>query len=636
MHDQTLVTFGDAFYRTCTKFPAQPAQKFNSALYHNDNNGTFTYDELKHRVEKIACGLLSLGIEKSDMISIMAPSSPHWTQADLAIASIGAISVTIYPTLSLHEVSYIVNDSQSKILFVGSKELLAKVLAGINQMPSLKHIIVLDLTFKSDDNLALGFSQLIEMGETYSKTNFANYEAHRKAVTLDDPLTILYTSGTTGLGKGVVLTHWSQASRMVGTLNFFDKYGMTPNERDTTLCFLPLSHVFDRGSCQILAIWQGACIAYADSPATLMADMQKYNPTWINCVPRLYEKIYITIKQQMGASPAKEKIFNWAVKVGEEALKYRTDANGRINMSPDFDLPSKLPLGLRLKFTIADKLFAKIRALFGSNYKFSFSASASIAPELLTFFYSIGVAVCEGYGSTESFNAAILSPLTACKPGRMGINANGSASRIAADGELELSAAGIFREYLNKPEETAEAFTEDGWFKTGDLVEIDADGYYKMVDRKKAIICLATGKNIAPAKIENLFSTSSSVEQMFVIGDEKNYITTLIVPNFGYFIELFDKEKIEYDKSKLVYAEIAGAQLCIQVGDDFIAQPRLRDLIAAEVKANNESLEEFEVIKKYAILSNRFTEETGELTPTLKTKKRVILEKYADVINTLY
>lgn len=455
MHDQKLITLGDAFYRTCTNFPSRPAQKFNPDLYHGDNGGQFTYDELRLRVEDIACGLLSLGIAKDDMVSIMAPSGPHWTQTDLALANIGAISVTIYPTLSFYEMSYIVNDSQSICLVVANVQLLQKALAGIKEMPSLKHIIVLDLAYQGDNDFVLGFSQLIKLGQEYRKTNFDVYESCRKAVTIDDPLTILYTSGTTGLGKGVVLTHWCHASRMVGTRNFFAKYGMTPTEQDTTLCFLPLSHVFDRGSCQILALWQGSCIAYADSPATLMADMQKYNPTWINCVPRLYEKIYITIKQQMAASPMKEKIFNWAVKVGEEALEYRTDEKGRINMSPDFDLPSKLPLGLRLKFAIADKLFAKIRALFGTNYKLSFSASASIAPELLRFFYTIGLAVCEGYGSTESFNAAILTPLTACKPGRMGINANGSESRIAADGELELSGAGIFREYLNKPEETA-------------------------------------------------------------------------------------------------------------------------------------------------------------------------------------
>lgn len=636
MNVPTLMTFTDAFYRTCIKFPSRPAQKFNSELYHNDNNGSFTYDELRQRVEGIACGLLSLGINKGDMAAIMSPSSPHWTQTDLALASIGAISVTIYPTLSMNEVSYIVNDSRSKIIFVGSKELYEKVNADILKMPSLQHIIVLDLAFEGDGNFSYGLTQLLERGKNYSQTNFAIYEAARKDVTLDDPLTILYTSGTTGLGKGVVLTNHNQATRMVGTLDFFGKYEMTPTENDTTLCFLPLSHVFDRGSCQILAIWQGSCIAYADSPATLMTDMQKYNPTWINCVPRLYEKMYITIKQQMSESPTKERIFNWALKIGEEALQYRMDEKGRINMSPNFDLRSKLPLGLRLKFSLADKLFAKIRALFGSNYKLSFSASAAIAPELLTFFYSVGIAVCEGYGSTESFNAAILTPLTACKPGKMGINANGSKSRIAADGELELSAAGIFKEYLNKPEETAESFTEDGWFKTGDLVEIDEDGYYKMVDRKKAIICLAIGKNVAPAKIENLYSTSSTIEQMFTIGDERNFITTLLIPNFTYFIELFEKENIEYDKSKLVYAQIAGAELCIQVGEDFINQPRLREAIAAEVKANNELLEDFEVIKKYAILPSRFTEETGELTPTLKVKKRVVLEKYKDIIDGLY
>jgi long-chain acyl-CoA synthetase len=437
-------------------------------------------------------------------------------------------------------------------------------------------------------------------------------------------------------GKGVVLSHWCSASRMSGTNESFKKSGMTLDESDVGLCFLPLSHIYDRGSLHLTAVVNGATIAYADKPGTLLADMQKYNPTWINCVPRLYEKIYITFQQQMAENTTKKKLFDWALKVGAKALKYRMDEKSTYHMSPHFDLASKLPFGLRIKYKIADKLFAKVRALFGSQFKFSFSASAGIASELLEFYYTVGISVCEGYGSTESFNACILNPITNCKPGYIGINSNGGWSRIAEDGELELSGAGLFKDYLNKPTDTAESFTKDGWFKTGDLVQIDEYGYYKIVDRKKAIICTAVGKNIAPAKIENCFSTSSIVEQVFIIGDERNFITALIVPNFLFFIDYFEKNEISYEKDSLLWSNATGVNVCMGVGDDFINQSVIREMIEKDVETANEKLEGFERIKKFTILNSRFSEENGQLTPTQKIKKRVILDAYVDKIEEMY
>lgn len=516
-----MPTVCEAFYYSCENFPDRPAQVFNPALYNNDHQGTFTYRQFKERVEYLAGGLLELGINPQDMIAIMSPSSAYWTQADMAIANCGAVSVAIFPTLSLNEVLYIINDSKSRIIFVGNENLLNHVMAGIDQMPSLEKIIVMDLKYKSNNNMVLSWQDLIDLGKDYLQKNYNLYEQRWKSVKLENPYTILYTSGTTGQGKGVILTHWGAASRMKGVAEFFGRYGMSITENDVTLCYLPLAHIFDRGSCQLMAIWRGSCICYADSPATLLEDLKKYNPTWINCVPRLYEKIYITMRQQLALSKVKNALFEWADKIGEEVLKYRMDKTGGINMSPDFDVKSRLPRGLKLKYMVADKLIlSKIRGLFGNRFRFSFSASAAISPDLLKLYYKAGVPVLEGYGSTESFNACILNPITACKPGKMGIDANGGIGRVAPDGELEISGAGIFAGYLNKPEETKEAFTEDGWFKTGDIVFKDEDGYYRFVDRKKAIICLATGKNVAPAKIENLFSTSSYIDQIFVIGDE--------------------------------------------------------------------------------------------------------------------
>jgi len=306
------------------------------------------------------------------------------------------------------------------------------------------------------------------------------------------------------------------------------------------------------------------------------------------------------------------------------------------NMGHDFDITGNLPLGLKIKYKIADKLFAKVRALFGKNFKHSFSASASISPDLLKFFYIIGIRVSEGYGSTESFNACSNMPLLACRPGSIGLASNGSRLRVSEIGELEISGAGVFKRYWNKPEETAESFTADGWFKTGDKVEVDKYGYYKIVDRIKNIICLATGKNVAPAKVESKFATSPYIDQVFPIGDERAVISTLLVPNFNYFKEKFDSEGVEYDKSQVVIDNSAGAPLVVKVGPDFIEKGNIRELIAEEVKKANSDLEGFEQIKQYTILSERFTEANEMLTPTQKTKKRIILEKYAPVIDNMY
>ncbi len=636
MEEKKLLTVCEAFYTSANRLTDRIAQRFNPALY-TDETGTLTWKEMKQRVEDLACGLLSLGFDKQERAGILSASSPYWTHVDMAISNCGGVSVAIYPTLSLYEIDYIINDSQCRYLFLGNSVLLERVLPGLDKMPSLQKIIIMDKSYISSDPRIISMTDLMDLGKKFSACSFNEYEARLKSVDIKDWYTILYTSGTTGLGKGVILTHWSLASRMKGVIDYFGKYGMDVTENDVTMSFLPIAHIFDRGSCQGMAIWQGATITYADNPSTILADMQKYNPTWFNCVPRLYEKIYIQLKKTMSESAVKSVLFNWAIGVGEKAIVYKTDKFGRIDMSPSCDLISRLPLGLRIRYKIADRLiYSKVRALFGTRFRFAFSASAGISPELLKFYYILGFPVIEGYGSTESCNACCLNPITACKPGFVGPPANGSIGRIAEDGELEIGAAGLFAGYLNKPEEDKASFTADGWFKTGDVVIADENGYFKIVDRKKAIICLATGKNIAPAKVEGMFGTSPYVEQVFTIGDERNFITTLIVPNFMSLIALFEEENIKYDKSKLVFSSSAGTPLCVEVGDDFIAIPKLRELIAKEVENANKKLEEFEAIKNYAIIRRRFTEETGELTPTQKTKKRVITENYKDTIDKLY
>lgn len=634
-----LPTVTSRYVANSKTYASKDLQRYNAALYNGDCNGKMTWGEVYARVENYACGLMSIGLNKQDMAGIMSPSGPYWTHADMALACANGVSVAIYPTLSFKEVSYILNDSGSKFIFLRGDNVLQMILAGFDDLPKLEKIIVMDREYKSNDARVISMGDLEKMGIEWKKDskNYDAYITRRDGVVLDDIYTILYTSGTTGQGKGVVLTHHNCSSRMLGVNQFFDYCGMGFKTEYTTLCFLPLAHIFDRGSCQLAAIYNGCTICYADSPGTLLADLQKYNPDWINCVPRLYEKIYIQLQQQMGESALKRKLFDWALKVGEEVFMQRYDPEtGSYNMGHDFDITGNLPLGLKIKYKIADKLFAKVRALFGENFKHSFSASASISPELLKFYYIIGIRVSEGYGSTESFNACANMPLKACKPGSVGLESNGSRLRVSDIGELEISGAGIFKKYWNKPEETAASFTSDGWFKTGDKVEVDEFGYYKIVDRIKAIICLSSGKNVAPSKVESQFATSPYIEQVFTIGDERAVISTLLVPNFTFFKDKFDREGIEYDKSQLVIDNSAGAPIVVKVGADFIENSNLRALIAEEVLRANKELEGFEQIKQYTVLTERFTEQNGMLTPTQKTKKKVILETYASVIDNMY
>ncbi len=624
------------FYDTCRKYPDRPAQIFNASLYNDDNKGQFKWYELLERIETIACGLMLSGIKPGDLVGIMSETSPYWTQMDLALCCLGCVSVSIFPALSVKETSYILNDSLCRYLVVGNEDILDRIMNGYGELPYIEKIIILDINYFSKDPKITGLGEILELGKKHKFEKYVEYLNIKDNITADDLYTIVYTTGSSGTPRGIVLTHYSIVSRILGAFEFWDRYGMSITEKDRSLCYLPLSYIFDRASCQITSIFSGACIAYADSPGTILDDIKKYNPTWLNTVSILYEKIYIHYRHDLEQSRLKKKLYQCATDTGFRVLEYRKDQNGCYNMHEDFDVTGRLPFILKLRYRLARRLFDNIKSMFGSNLRFAFLSASGISPSLLQFYYAMGIPISEGYGLTETTSASILTPITACKPGYVGINANGGYSRIAKDGELEVQGAGIFSRYLNKPELTAESFTDDGWFKTGDIVEINSTGYYRIVDHKKAIICTSIGKNIAPAKLKGQFKTNDYIDQIFFVGDDKNFIAALIVPNFNYFVALYEKEGIRYDKSRLVWDESYGMSLCIKTGEDFIGTWKLKQIIDESVSNANRNLETFEKIKQYAILTERFSEQNGTMTPAQKMKKNAIIEKYSSLIEKMY
>lgn len=624
------------FYNTCRKFPDRDAQLFNARLYSGDNKGRFTWSQMLERVESISCGLMAIGLKKGDRVAIMSESTPYWTHADMALACTGGVSVTIFPTLLVDKIQYIMTDSDCRFLFAGDEAILDKVMTIYKDLPKLDKIIVLDLKYKSKDERIIGLQELIDTGDMWKIEKFSEYLERNESINLEDLYTIIYTSGTTGPGKGVMLTHFNCSSRMSGADEFMERYGMLIDENDLTLCFLPLAHIYDRCSCQLLAIYHGAAIAYADKPGTFVNDLRKYNPTWFNCVPRLYEKLYSQLQYYIKENPKKKRLISWAINVGFEVLEYRKDEHGCYNMDRNFDVVSKLGFILKIKLRFAEKVLVKIREAFGNRLRYSFSSTAAISPDLLKFYFAVGVPIVEGYGLTESFNACIVNPLTKCKPGYIGINACGGQTRVADDGELEITGAGVFKEYIKQPELTAELFTSDGWYRTGDIVNVDEQGYYRILDRKKSIICTDFGKNISPYKIVDLFSASTYIDQILIVGDDRRFIAALIVPDFNYFIELFEKESVKFRKDDLIWDEHSGFRTCVKVGNDFIFNTQLQELIREEVDEVNLKLESYEKIKQYTILTERFTEKNGMLTPSQKVKKKEITERFAGEIEKMY
>ncbi len=553
--------------------------------------------ELVDRVRRLSKALLDLGLQPGDRVALMSESGPHWPTVDFATLCSGGVLVPIYPTLLPDQSSYIVNNCGAKIVFAETAAHLDGLLAHVDELPEVKQFVL--IKGESSDPRVTTFNALLEKGAGYDA---ADFEQRARAVKPDDLATFIYTSGTTGTPKGVQLTHGNIASNVTAGLKVLDV-----ESRFTALSFLPLSHSFER-TVDYIYFLQGTTIAYAESVAVVSQNMQEVKPHLFVSVPRVYEKFYARVQEGVAAgSPIKQKLFAWAVSVGRRSLPWRLK----------HQTPPGL-LGFQLK--LADKLvFSKIHQRLGGRFVFAVSGGAPLSRDLAEFFWGAGVPIYEGYGLSETSPVISVNGRNAVKMGTVGKPIEGVTVKIAADGEILSKGPNIMKGYWKMDKETAEVIDDEGWFHTGDIGEIDDEGFVRITDRKKELIINAYGKNVAPAPIENALKASRFIGQAVVIGDRRKFLSALLVPDF-------DVLKAWAEKSG--HAGAAPA--------DLVKNPQVRAQIAQEVEQVNSGLAGFEKIVAWELLPDEFTLETGELTPTQKVKRRVINQKYGDVIERLY
>jgi len=625
----TVQTFPELLHRNATQFGSRRAQWWKTR---GTNTESITYSQLAVIVSELSAGLLKLGIAKGDRACIMAHTSPPWVWADYSILCGGAITVCIYPTVSPVEIKHIVNDSGARFVYVDDEENLKKIKSVWPDMPTLEKVIFMKDDYAGGDDRVISLSALKKLGRELQSSDTTAYEQRWRSVTMDDPMTIVYTSGTTGLPKGAVHTHRSINAACRRDLSVTRELTVD----DVCLSFLPLSHTYERECGHGCAMHSAITIAYSD-PKTLVDDMRIFRPTIFMSVPRLFERIYMTMQSLTASSPVKKAIFDYAMKTGLTLIETRTDKNGFIDMSEGIDLTAGVPLSLKLRYKLVDKLmFSKVREMMGGRLSLTFSAAGSLPADLCKVFLAMDIRICEGYGATETCNTININLVNKILPGSVGPVAPGVEGKIAEDGEWLVKGENIFKGYWNNPEATNDAFTPDGFYKTGDIVVMLADGYLKIVDRKKGLMVLDTGKNVPSAKIEAKFSLSRFIEIVMPVGDNRKYVSALVVPNFDAFIRHFDNQGIIYERDALVFSDADGIRICTRVGQDFIDKPELKTLIDADIQKVNAELEEYERVKKYLVLPRKLTVEEGEMTPTMKVKCNEVIKHFKVEIESLY
>ena len=564
---------------------------------HNGRWVSISSDELLTRAKRIAAGLHAIGVGRGDRVALLSESCVEWTLTDAGSIFAGTIDVPIYATLTPPQVRYILNDSGACVLFLPNREKFLELKDALGECPQVKHVI-----FFEADGVTDGDGLTLDQLEAKGRDLEPDIDRSVVQTTPDDLATIIYTSGTTGEPKGVMLTHSNLVSNLIDSSGHHD-FG----EHDTALSVLPLSHVFER-QAMYMYLHKGMAVYFAESLQTIGPNLREVSPTVLVGVPRIFEKIYQRIRES-AAERGKVSVvlLAWSISVAREYAKCVLAHKA-------------IPAALKLKHSIASKLvFSKWQRAFGGRMRLLVSGGAALPEDLSYVYLGAGIPIVQGYGLTETSPVITTSGVDDMRPGTVGKAIPNVEIRIAEDGEIEVRGPNVMRGYYNKPEETRAVFTSDGWFKTGDVGTLDKDGFLRITDRKKELFKTSGGKYIAPQPIEQAIKGSRFVNQVVLIGSERKFPAALIVPVW---------EQLES------YCKLKGIE--VKSLSELCRHPRIIDLIQRQIDALTPNLAKYERIKKVALLENEFTIEGGELTPTLKVKRRVIDEKYRDVIEGLY
>lgn len=554
--------------------------------------------EFSRRVRNISSGLKVLGLKKGEKLILLSENRPEWVMVDFATICQGAVTVPIYTSLMPEQIKYIINDSEARFLVCSNLELWGK----ISQIKN--GLLLVDKFILIEGNAPAGVLTLKETernGDNFNQQNPDDFDKTALSIRPDDLASIIYTSGTTGIPRGAMLTHYNLVNN-IQTLRSLVEF----SEKDTVLSFLPLSHVLER-MCTFAWIYVGATIAYAESVDTVAENLVETRPTIMVSVPRLFDKFYArVIDNVLSSSTVRKKIFFWALKIG------RRYAQKKVNRG-------KISFWLKFRYRLAYKLvFSKIVERTGSRVRFFVSGGAPLSRDIAEFFYAMGILIIEGYGLTETSPVISLNTLEDFRFGTVGKVLPGEEIIFAPDGEIWVRGPNVMKGYFKKEAETREVF-EDGWFKTGDIGYLDKDGYLVITDRKKDIIVTAGGKNVAPQPIENLLKTHPYIANAVVVGDQRKFIAALIVPDFDKLERYALEQNISFIDRK-----------------DLISRPEIYEFFIQEIDRLTPHLASYEKIKKIALLERDFEIEAGEITPTLKVKRRIVEDKYKSVIDQLY
>ncbi|MBS3818815.1 long-chain fatty acid--CoA ligase [bacterium] len=555
-------------------------------------------ERFAHQVKHLTLGLKNLGLNPGDKIIILSENRPEWVMADLAVLCLGGMTVPVYTSLVPEQIRFIIDHSDAKAVFCSGSTLWSKVEGIRNQLKKVKHYI----TFESDvSSKALTMDQVVDQGMDLAHKKPDLFEKMALEVKPDQVASIIYTSGTTGEPKGVMLTHHNFLSNVKSLCTIIPF-----SHEDTVLSFLPLSHVLER-LATFAYIYKGCSIGYAESVETVAENLMELKPHIMVSVPRVFEKIYAKVMENvLAGSSVEKKIFFWAEKVGKDYGEKKVENQ-------------KISGFLNLKRRVAHKLvFSKIVQKTGGRVRFFVSGGAPLSKDIAEFFYAMGLIILEGYGLTETSPVIAANTLENIRFGSVGKPIPGVEVKIAGDGEILTRGPNVMKGYYKKEEETREVF-EGEWLHTGDIGNLDDDGFLHITDRKKDLIVTAGGKNVAPQIIENLLKTNRYITNVVVIGEKRRFISALVAPNF---------EKIEQ------YAR--DHSIPFQKRRDLVQNQQIVDLVKNEIDKATSSLSSYEKIKKIALLERDFEIGKGEITPTLKVRRNIIESKYKDLIDSLY